>query len=139
MPDVPRSPTSTASTFPFPDKLAAHHPVVPPRPAPAPPRRAIARSAPKSPSSKTSQACSPTQILLHCVCNTKLIHVIGDPSLLANFQFWRSAVFYIALILTVGWILAIVWGWRSDLRDKKKEEEKEQEKKDKKEEKLQKS
>jgi flagellar biogenesis protein FliO len=40
-----------------------------------------------------------------------------------NFDFWKSAIFYISLVLTILWILLLIWGWRKDVSDMRKEKE----------------
>ncbi len=52
---------------------------------------------------------------------------IADPGALFNFDFWNSAIFYISLVLTIIWLLLLLWGWRKDISDLKKEKEKEEE------------
>ena len=49
-----------------------------------------------------------------------------DPGALLNFDFWKSAIFFISLVLTVLWMLLLVWGWRKDVADLKKANENEE-------------
>lgn len=54
------------------------------------------------------------------------IDALWNPGALLNFEFWKSAMFYISLVITVLWILLALWGWRKDIRDKKLEDHKQQ-------------
>jgi hypothetical protein len=49
------------------------------------------------------------------------LDALWDPSALANFDFWRSAMFYISVVLTAIWFLLVIWGWRKDLADMRRE------------------
>ena len=50
------------------------------------------------------------------------IDALWNPGALLNFEFWKSAMFYISLVVTILWVLLSLWGWRKDIRDKIKEE-----------------
>ena len=52
--------------------------------------------------------------------------ILVDPGALFNFDFWKSAIFYISLVLTILWGLLVFWGWRKDLSDIKKQREQEE-------------
>jgi len=47
------------------------------------------------------------------------LDALWNPSALADFAFWESALFYISLTLTICWVICLLIGYKKDINDLK--------------------